>query len=190
MRPEWIGIDEPEGKAMAMQDVAAAMQRVQTVLRRRPDMGLHDDASATARWRDGTRVVASHANGTTISTDMPDELGGSGDQVTPGWLFRAGIASCLATTIVMAAAAEGIELTTLVVRASSRSDTRGLLRMAGADGEAVYAGPRDLRLHVSISAHGIPAERLRALVEDSRRCSPIPNAAENTAPLDLRIDVT
>jgi uncharacterized OsmC-like protein len=175
---------------MAMHDVAAAMRRVETVLRRRPDMGLHDDAPAMARWEDGTRIVASHANGTTLSTDMPDELGGSGHQVTPGWLFRAGIASCLATTIAMAAATEGIELTTLEVRVESRSDTRGLLRMAGADGETVSAGPQDMRLHVSISAQGVPPARLRALVEACRHGSPIPNAVEHIVPLDLRIDAS
>ncbi|HEV7777976.1 MAG TPA: OsmC family protein [Luteibacter sp.] len=175
---------------MAMHDVAAAMRRVETVLRRRPDMGLHDDAPATALWQGGTRVLASHANGTTMSTDMPDELGGSGDQVTPGWLFRAGIASCLATTIAMAAAAEGIELTTLEVRAGSRSDTRGLLRMTGSDGETVSARPQDMRLQVSISARGVLPGRLRALVEACRHCSPMPNAVENIVPLDLRIDAT
>jgi uncharacterized OsmC-like protein len=175
---------------MAMHDVAAAMRRVETVLRRRPDMGLHDDAPATALWQGGTRVLASHANGTTMSTDMPNELGGSGDQVTPGWLFRAGIASCLATTIAMAAAAEGIELTTLEVRAGSRSDTRGLLRMTGSDGETVSARPQDMRLQVSISARGVLPGRLRALVEACRHCSPMPNAVENIVPLDLRIDAT
>jgi organic hydroperoxide reductase OsmC/OhrA len=175
---------------MAMHDVAAAMRRVETVLRRRPDMGLHDDAPATALWQGGTRVVASHANGTTMSTDMPDELGGSGDQVTPGWLFRAGIASCLTTTIAMAAAAEGIELTTLEVRAGSRSDTRGLLRMTGADGETVSARPQEMRLQVSISARGVLPGRLRALVEACRHCSPIPNAVENIVPLDLCIEAT
>ena len=92
---------------MASQDIAAAMQRVESVLRRRPEVGLHDDAPATARWQSGTRVVSSHANGTQIVTDMPTELGGSGDQVTPGWLLRAGLASCLATRIAMAAAAAG-----------------------------------------------------------------------------------
>ncbi|MEO8486640.1 MAG: OsmC family protein [Betaproteobacteria bacterium] len=39
---------------------------------------------------------------------MPAELGGNGDRVSPGWLFRAGIASCAATAIAMRAAAEGI----------------------------------------------------------------------------------
>jgi hypothetical protein len=33
---------------MSMQDIAAALQRVEAALERRPDMGLHDDAPATA----------------------------------------------------------------------------------------------------------------------------------------------
>jgi uncharacterized OsmC-like protein len=174
---------------MTTHAIAASMQRVETVLQRRPDMGLHDDAPATARWQHGTRVVASHANGTQMATDMPAELGGTGDQVTPGWLFRAGLASCAATTIAMAAAAEGIELATLEVRASSRSDTRGLLGMANAEGAPVSAGPQDVQLHVRIAARGIEPARLRALVEDSYRCSPIPSAVVSAVPVDLRIDV-
>ena len=110
---------------MTTGDLAQALQRAQSVLRRRPEMGLHDDAPATARWQHGTRTVASHANGMQMTTDMPGELGGSGDQVTPGWLFRAGLASCAATSIAMAAAAQQIELTSLEVRATSRSDARG-----------------------------------------------------------------
>jgi len=82
---------------MASQEIAAAMQRVESVLTRRPEVGLRGDAPATARWESGTRVASSHANGTQLLTDMPTELGGSGDQISPGWLFRAGLASCLAT---------------------------------------------------------------------------------------------
>ena len=58
-----------ESKAMTTQDIAAALQRAEAVLRRRPEVGLHDDAPATARWEFGTRVVASHANGTQMSSD-------------------------------------------------------------------------------------------------------------------------
>jgi uncharacterized OsmC-like protein len=175
--------------AMAAQDIAEALKRVEAVLERRPDMGRHDDAPATAVWKCGTRVVASHANGAAIATDMPGELGGTGDQVTPGWLFRAGLASCAATTIAMAAAAEAIELTTLEVRAFSRSDTRGLLGMPDADGEPVSAGPFDVELHVRIAAPGVEPARLRALVESGYRCAPIPNAVVNALPVALRIDI-
>jgi uncharacterized OsmC-like protein len=174
---------------MTTQRIAAAMQRVETVLRRRPDAGLHDDAAATARWEGGTRILASHENGTCLSTDMPSELGGTGDQVTPGWLFRAGLASCLATCIAMSAAAEGLELTALEVRAVSRSDTRGLLGMADDEGEPVFAGPRDVQLRVRIAATGVDPERLRALVDNSRRCSPIPAAVETAVPISVHIEV-
>jgi len=170
--------------------LAQALQRVQTVLERRPETGLHDDAPAAVRWTGGTRMLASHANGTVLPTDMPSELGGSGDQVTPGWLFRAGLASCAATSITMAAAAQGIELTLLEVKASSRSDTRGLLGMAGADGQPVYAGPSDVTLSVRIAAHGVAPERLRQLVEGGVACSPIPSAVSAVTPLALHIETS
>jgi organic hydroperoxide reductase OsmC/OhrA len=174
---------------MATEDIAAVMHRVESILRRRPETGLHDDAPATARWHSGTRITSSHSNGTQMQTDMPTELGGSGDQVSPGWLFRAGVASCLATCIAMRAANAGIELSALEVRASSRSDLRGLLGMKDADGEAVCAGPRDVQLVVRIKAHGIAVARLRHLVEESQRCSPIHTALRNAVPVALHIDI-
>lgn len=173
---------------MGTQEIAAAMQRVAAVLERRPQAGLHDDAPATACWQGGTRVVARHASGTQLSTDMPGELGGSGDQVTPGWLLRAGLASCAATRIAMSAAAEGIELTALEVRAGSRSDTCGLLGLAGADGGPVPAGARDVELHVRIAAPGVAPERLRALVQRSHRLSPNTDTVESARTVGLRID--
>lgn len=169
--------------------IAAALRRVEAVLTRRPETGVHDDAPATACWQRGTRVVASHANGTQIESDMPAELGGSGDRVTPGWLFRAGLAACAATSIQLAAVAAGIELDALEVRAESRSDARGLLGMADHDGEPVGAGPFDLQLQVRIAADGVAPERLRALVQDGLRRSPIPNAVTCATALALHIDV-
>jgi uncharacterized OsmC-like protein len=175
--------------AMAIEDIAAAVQRVESVLKRRPATGIHDDAPATARWQTGLRVVASHANGTQLLTDMPAELGGSGDLVTPGWLFRAGLASCFATRIAMGAAALGIELTLLEVLASSRSDTRGVFGMADASGEPVGAGPRDVQLLVKIAAPGVSADRLQSLVEDSNQCSPVSAAVRDAVSVALRIEV-
>ena len=51
--------------------IAAAMDRVQQALQRRPAFGLHQDATAAAHWQGGTRVAASHPNGTQVVTDMP-----------------------------------------------------------------------------------------------------------------------
>jgi uncharacterized OsmC-like protein len=173
---------------MATKDIAAAVERVQSVLKRRPAAGIHDDAPATARWQNGVRIVASHANGTQVLTDMPTELGGSGDQVTPGWLLRAGLASCCATRIALGAAAAGIELTMLEVSVSSRSDTRGLFGMADVSGEPIGAGPRDVQLIVRISARGISEQRLRTLVEDCDRCSPVSAALRDVVSVALQIE--
>jgi len=172
-----------------MADIAAAMERVKTVLSRRPDMGLHDDATATARWDGGTRIVASHANGARVATDMPVEMGGTGDQVSPGWLFRAGMASCAATTIAMKAAEAGIELTALEVKALSRSDTRGFLGLRETSGKEVSASPIDIRLHVTLTAPGVSTERLRTLVEDCRKFAPICGAVANTNTVELTVEV-
>jgi uncharacterized OsmC-like protein len=165
------------------------VQRVRNVLERRPEAAVHDDAPATASWQGGTRVVTSHANGTQLSTDMPTELGGSGDQVTPGWLFRAGLASCATTSIVLVAATQGIELATLDVSVGSRSDARGLFGMRDETGQPVDAGPAELYLQVHIDAPGMAPDRLRALVEGAVRCSPVPSMVQQATPLALRLDI-
>ncbi|MCW5621927.1 MAG: OsmC family protein [Burkholderiales bacterium] len=174
---------------MTMREIATAMQRVEAILQRRPEFGMHDDAPASASWEGGTRAVSTHANGTRIVTDMPAELGGSGDQVTPGWLLRAGLAACAVTRIAMAAAVENIELTALQAVASSRSDTRGMIGMSDADGNPVQAAPCEAHLHVRISARGVSPERLRALVEDSQCCSPVSSALQVEVPLTLFVEV-
>ena len=174
---------------MSTQDIAAAMERVEAVLRRRPEHGLHDDASATARWQGGTRVVSSHANGAQMATDMPTELGGTGDQVSPGWMFRAGLASCLTTCIAMNAAAQGITLATLEVVAGSRSDTRGIFGMTDADGTTVSPASQDVTMHVHLSAPGTAPKCLRELVAYSYRHSPVPAVLLAATPIALQVDV-
>lgn len=174
---------------MSLRAISAAMDRLTTILRRRPEFGLHDDVPATARWHSGLRVVASHENGTQFVTDMPAELGGGGTQVTPGWLMRAGLASCAATRIAMAAAAEHLELAMLEVTTSSRSDARGLFGITDAEGTTVGAGPLDVELIVRISAPGIAPDRLRTLVEEGHRYSPVSHALCHAVPVTLRIDI-
>jgi uncharacterized OsmC-like protein len=174
---------------MAAHDLATALRRAETVLQRRPAAGLHDDATGIARWDGGTRIMASHANGYRMVTDMPSEIGGSGDQVSPGWMVRSGLAACTATCIAMAAAREGLELDALEVRVASRSDMRGLLGMREADGRPVDPGPVELSLHVSIAAAGVAAERLRSLVADSRRISPMLALIETAVAAPMEVDV-
>jgi uncharacterized OsmC-like protein len=173
---------------MTVADIAAALQRVTTVLKKRPAAGLSADAPAHVVWDGALRACAVHS-GTAIVTDMPAEIGGGGAGVTPGWLLRAALASCAVTRIAMLAAAEGLVLRTLQARASSRSDARGLLGIDEADGHAVTAGPFDVQLHVRIGADGVAPERLRALVAASEPLSPITCALTAPTPVALHVDV-
>ena len=174
---------------MATMDVRVALERATTVLTRRPEMGRHADIPATARWDGNVGVVAEHPSGLRVRTDMPPELGGDGKDVTPGWLMRAGLAACSLTIIAMAAAAEGIELETLELTAGSESDARGILGLREKDGRVVAAGPKALELRVRIAARGVSAQRLRRLVEDSRRRSPVLCALEDPLPVNLHVEV-
>ncbi len=172
---------------MSAQDVAEALKRVESALEKRPAMGLQDDAPATSRWDGGLRFVAAHANGLAVTSDMPAMLGGGGEAASPGWYFRAGLASCTASVIALTAAADGIELTALELQASSRSDIRGALGMSKADGAAIAAGPCDVQFHVRIAARNASADRLRAVVETG--CARSPAACALATPPALHIDV-
>jgi uncharacterized OsmC-like protein len=174
---------------MAVQDMAVALRRAEDVLQRRPSAGLHEDDPAVARWDRGFRMVASHANGRRVATDMPSELGGVGEEVTPGWLVRAGLASCTATTVAMAAVAEDIELDTLEVQAASRSDARGLFGLADPEGAPVTPGFLGVRLSIRLAAHGVAPERLRSLVEGCQGKSPVLAALCGATPVDLSIEI-
>ena len=175
---------------MPLHDVARAVKRVMAALERRPEIGIHDNPPAMAEWESGTRVVTRSTDGIRVATDMPQEIGGTGDQVTPGWLFRAGIAACAATSITIAAANKGIELTALKVQVGSRSDVRGLLGMSGPSGAPVYAGLFDLELHVTLAANRSTPASLVSLVENCLAHSPIPCSLATATPFKLHVDVT
>jgi len=170
-------------------EVAAALERAREIFRRRPEAALHEDAPSVARWAGGLQVAASHPGGHQVRIDMPAELGGGGEFATGGWLLRSALAGCLATTIVMTAAEQGIAMDRVEVRATSRSDARGLLGMPGADGVAVNPGPQGLQLEVIVAAAGVDAQRLRELVEEADRRSAVSAAIRNGLLLPVRIEI-
>lgn len=167
--------------------ISEAMQRVRSVFMRRPAAAIHANEPAIARLDEGLRVSAYDSHGMRIATDMPAELGGGGELVTPGWLLRAGLASCLATRVAMEAATAGITLSKLQVTTTSTSDARGLLGMKGDRGEAIFPGLSEVKLEVQISAAGVSHERLQALIDESARCSPVNAALEQATPIAVHV---
>ena len=175
---------------MGMEQIAASMQRVSAALTRKPHAGLHDDAPAAVRWTGGLRTVSRSEAGTEVVTDMPPEIGGENTAPTPGWLLRTALASCAVTRIAMEAAARGITLATLEAHATSRSDLRGLVGVAAADGSAVPAGPLAMDLHVRIGAPGVDTDTLRTLVAAMAGCSPVTCAVEQPLAVGLHVEVS
>ena len=161
-----------------MEQVAASLELVVSALRCKPHAGLHEDTPATVRWAGGLRTVARTAAGVEVVTDMPVAIGGDDSAPTPGWLLRTALASCAVTRIAMEAASRGIALHTLQAHATSRSDLRGLVGVAEADGRRVPAGPLAMDLHVRIGAPDVDAGLLRALVESTAGFSPVTAALE------------
>lgn len=73
---------------------------------------------------DGLRVVIAGPNGWHVETDMAKSVDGGAAEPTPGWLFRAALASCDAVLIAIQCAEEGIELSddlTVQLQAAGRS---------------------------------------------------------------------
>jgi uncharacterized OsmC-like protein len=175
---------------MAMERIAASIERVVSALRRKPHSGVHEDTPATVRWAGGLRTVARTAAGVEITTDLPSAIGGDDSAHSPGWLLRAALASCAVTCIAMEAASRGIALQTLEAHATSRSDLRGLVGIADADGARVSAGPLAMDLHVRIGAQGVDPGVLRTLVEATRGCSPVTCALEQPLAVGLHVEVT
>src|SRR5207247_5552498 len=122
-----------------------ALARASAYLSAHPDEARYADSVATARLDSGLRVLVEGPGGERLATDMPASVGGAGTGPSPGWVFRAAIASCVATLAAMRAAQLGLASAGLKVEVDSVSDDRGIL---GLD-DAVPAGPLSVRIRLS-----------------------------------------
>jgi uncharacterized OsmC-like protein len=95
------------------------------------------------------------------------------------------MAGCDATVIAMRAAQEGVQLTTLEVTVTSESDDRGFLGMD----DSLPAGPLAAQIHIKIAADGVPAEKLRKIVDWAERHSPVSDAVKRAVPTTVVVDV-
>jgi uncharacterized OsmC-like protein len=143
-----------------------------------------EDLPIRAEWLGGLRVRATDGDGRTVETDMPREIGGTGERMTPGTLLRTALAACDATRIAMAAAQRGVELSRLEVEVTSTSDLRGLL---GLDG--VEPGPLGVGMRYRLASETAGEDELRALAEEAERCSPVLSALRREIPVSVELDL-
>ena len=169
---------------MASELIQSSIESAVKYLTEHPDEARYTDSPATATLVEGLLVRVEGPSGEALDTDMPPSVGGGGAGPSPGWVFRAALASCEATLIAMRAAVEGVELNRLEVTVDSESDDRGIL---GID-EAVPAGPLSLRARVRIEASNTPADRLREIAEWGLRHCPVDDAARRAVPVNVEIE--
>ena len=170
---------------MTQADIAAKIAAAREYLGTHRDAARYRDTAATAVVEEGLRVRATGPAGAEAVTDMSPGVGGTGSAPSPGWLFRAADASCIATLISMRAAEQGIALDKLEVTVDSESDDYGIL---GID-EAVPAGPLSMRVHVRVAAGDVDEERLREIVAWGIAHCPVCDAAKRAVPVEAVVEV-
>ena len=168
-----------------MPGVGEAVEKLEKALVAAPEKGLARNSPATATLQRDLSVRVSGPRGESLATDMPPALGGAAAAPPPGWLLRAGLASCTATVIAMRAARLGVVLDTLEVTVESESDNRGML---GTD-DNVSAALSALVTRVRIGARDVEAERLREIVAWADRHSPVACTVREERQVGVEIEV-
>lgn len=151
-----------------------------------PDEARYTDSYARATLGDALRAEVAGPGGEHIVTDMAKGVGGRAEHPSPGWLFRAAVASCVASTIGMECAREGITLTSLEVEVDSESDDRGILGMD----ESVPAGPLSSRIQVRARAEGVEEDRLWEILDRGAGRCPVCDATKRAVEVSLEIEAS
>ena len=170
---------------MSNTSIRESLERISARITGRPDIAKVKNSSAVATLADGLLCQTRGPNSEAVTTDMPAAMGGTGIAPNPGWLFRAALASCGATTIAMRAAKLGIPLSLLEVTVESESDNRGIL---GLDAE-VPACFTQLTTRVRIGSHEASADTLEELVRWADAHSPVGCTVCRTSEYTLAVEV-
>ena len=167
---------------MAQSDIAAAIAAARSYLQANPAEARYRDSSATARIETGLGIRVDGPDGMSVGTDMVPGVGGGGTAPSPGWLFRAAYASCLATLVAMRAAERGVDVSALEVTVDSESDDRGILGMD----DGVPAGPLTMRVVIRIGAAG-DAPTLREVIDWGVAHCPLHDLVRRPVPVEVEV---
>ncbi|MGH2722791.1 MAG: OsmC family protein [Actinomycetota bacterium] len=169
-----------------MAGVGDSIEKAVHYLSEHPEEARYTDSFARATLGEALRVEVAGPKGERIVTDMPEGVGGRAEEPSPGWLFRAALASCVATTIGMEAARDGVKLSSLEVEVDSESDDRGILGMD----EAVPAGPLSTRIRIRGRADGMGDGALRELLERGAGRCPVCDATKRAVEVSLEFETS
>jgi uncharacterized OsmC-like protein len=148
-----------------------------------PDEARYTDSAATARLAEQLHVVVEGANGERVETDMVSGIGGLGVAPGPGWLYRAAVASCVASLVGMRAAQLALDGVACEITVDSESDDRGIL---GID-PSVPAGPLSVRITVAIRAVGADAAQLEEVARWAVDHCPVADVTRRLVPVRVEV---
>lgn len=163
--------------------IAEAVAGASDYLRAHPDEAQYRDSTARAQLRGGLIVDVSGPGGEAVTTDMPAGIGGTATTVSPGWLFRAAAAACVASLVAIRAAALEVELGGVDVEVDSESDDRGIL---GLDA-AIPAGALSMRIVVSIDAPRVERDVIEGLAAWAVEHCPVTDSIARAVPLSVDV---
>jgi uncharacterized OsmC-like protein len=166
------------------QEMRTAIEAAIGYLTEHPDEARYTDSAAVATIEEALRCRVTGPDGASVVTDMPTSVGGGGSVPSPGWLFRAAMASCIATVIAMRAAQEGVDRVGVQVTVDSESDDRGILGMD----EDVPAGPLSVRVGMRVASADVAPERLRAIAEWGADHCPVCDATRRAVPVTREVE--
>jgi len=165
--------------------IAKAIAEARSYLSANPAEARYRDGAATASVEGGLRVRVAGADGASLVTDMVTGIGGGGSAPSPGWMFRAAYASCIATLIAMRAAEDGFSVRDLQVAVDSESDDQGILGIS-AD---VPAGPLSMRVTVRAAAGDDDGAQIRAAIEEAVARCPVHDAVVRAVPDEVVLEM-
>lgn len=168
-----------------MTTIRAAVEAAVSYLTAHPEEARYTDNAAVARIDTGLRIVATAADGSSVTTDMTRGIGGTASAPSPGWLLRAAEATCVATFIVLRASQLGREVEGVEVAVDSESDDRGLL---GID-PSIPAGPLSVAIRAKGRVTGGTAEEFEAIVGWAVDHCPVVDALRRSVPVTTQVDV-
>jgi uncharacterized OsmC-like protein len=169
-----------------MADIGESIENAVRYLSEHPDEARYTDSFARAALGENLRVEVEGPDGLRLTTDMPSAIGGREEERSPGWLYRAAIASCVASTIGMEAARAGVTLGSLTVEVDSESDDRGILGMD----ESVPAAQLSTRVRVRAAANRVEEGRLRELLDRGAGRCPSLDATRRAVDVSVEIETT
>ena len=149
---------------------------------------------ATNRWLSGThnrstihgyrgaKQELTHREPFTFDADHPPVLVGMDNGPTPVEFLLHALAACLTSGLANIAAARGVNLTEVSSTVEGDIDLLGILGLSG----QVRNGYQ--QINVSFVVRGDEPEKLRAVVEQSRRRSAVFDVLTNGVPVSIDVD--